>query len=396
MPAITIRRLHGDDIFDAMRLIHGYAFRSTPPLPDADDTRRMFADRAGMTFFGLFEDGRPMACAGSTALTQNVRGADYATGGYCHVTTHPGARRRGHGRLVLTALSAALREEGVTFACLYPTTETFYQRLGWVSFPIPRRYTVAPERLLPLLDRDLPGVVELASLAEGYDAYRDYCAASRPRVHGMATFDHPDPRIVARDDRWLAFARVEGQIVGLMMYDLRGDTLTEFTLRAARFYYHTPVGRYLLLQWIARHVDQASRAELTLAPTEQPETWMPDMRGAMASVHRAPNARVLDVAGLGGMRVGEGCAVVALTDRLCPWNEGVWMLESVDGRLSVLRGGDAQRAAPLGIQALSALVFLGTDPVEFAPRGWGQPDDAQQGALRSLFPPATPYLHEAF
>ena len=215
-------------------------------------------------------------------------------------------------------------------------------------------------------------------------------------MHGFSTFDHPDPRIVARDDRWLAFARVEGQIVGLMMYDLRGDTLTEFTLRAARFYYHTPVGRYLLLQWIARHVDQASRAELTLAPTEQPETWMPDMRGAMASIHRAPNARVLDVAGLGGMRVGEGLAVVAMTDGFCPWNEGVWMLESVEGRLSVARGGDAQRAAQLGIQALSALVFLGTDPAEFALRGWGQPDLPQQTALRSLFPPATPYLHEAF
>ena len=396
MPAVTIRHLHGDDVFEAMRLIHGYAFRSTPPLPDADDTRRMLADRPGMTFFGLFEDGRPMACAASTALTQNVRGADYATGGFCHVTTHPSARRRGHARLVLAELCAALREQGTTFSCLYPSTETLYQNLGWAPFPVPRRCAFAPERLLPLLDRDLPGAVELMPLSEGYDAYRDYCAAQRARVHGFATFDHPDPRIVARDDRWLVFARVDGQIVGLMMYDLRGDTVAEFNLRAGRFYYHTPAGRYLLLQWIARHVDQASRVELTLSPAEQPETWMPDIRGAMTTIHRTPNARVLDVAALAGMCVGEGCAVVALKDGLCPWNEGVWTLEGAEGRLHALRGGDARHAAPLGMQALSALVFLGTDPAEFSPRGWGQPDRQQQATLRKLFPPAVPYLHEGF
>ena len=396
MPAISVRPLHGDDVYEAMRLIHGYAFRSTPPLPDADDTQRVLADRSGMTFFGLFEDGRPMACGASTALTQNVRGADYATGGFCHVTTHPSARLRGHARLLLAELCAALREEGTTFSCLYPSTETFYQRLGWMPFPVPRSYAFAPEKLLPLLERDLPGNVELVPLSEGYDEYRDYCAAHRPRVHGFATIDHPDPRIAARDDRWLAFARLEGQVVGLMQYDLRGDRIADFSLRAGRFYYHTPAGRYLLLQWIARHVDQASRVELTLSPVEHPETWMPDMRGAMAPLHRAPNARVLDVASLGGMCVGDGCVAVTLTDALCPWNEGVWTLAGVEGRLRVSRSGEAGEAAPLGMQGLSALVFLGTDPAELRPRGWGQPDSRQQGALRRLFPPAVPYLHEEF
>ncbi|MFH1086830.1 MAG: GNAT family N-acetyltransferase [Chloroflexota bacterium] len=396
MPDVAIRQLHGDDIFESMRLIHAYAFRPTPPLPDADDTRRMLADRDGMTFYGLFEDGCPMACAASTALTQNVRGADYATGGYCHVTTHPSARRRGYARQVLAALSAALREQGTVFSCLYPTTEIFYQRLGWVAFPVPRRSAFAPEKLLPLLERDLPGDVELLPLAEGYDAYRSYCAAHRARVHGYATFDHPDPRIVARDDRWLAFARVAGETVGVMMYDLRGEALAEYALRVGRFYYHSPVGRYLLLQWIARHVDQANRVELTLPPTEQPETWMPDLRGTMAPIHRAPNARVLNVGGLGGMRVGVGRAVVALSDALCPCNEGVWTLESVAGALRVARGGDERTAAPLGMQALAALVYLGTDPAEFAPRGWGAPNTAQQAALRGVFPPAVPYLHEGF
>ena len=80
-----------------------------------------------------------------------------------------------------------------------------------------------------------------------------------------------------------------------MLYQIKGDHETQSLFSAVRFYYETNLGRYLLLQWIARHTDQASQAEIWLAPFEQPETWLSDVQVTTESQTRAPMGRVLDV-----------------------------------------------------------------------------------------------------
>jgi hypothetical protein len=161
-----------------------------------------------------------------------------------------------------------------------------------------------------------------------------------------------------------------------------------------RFYYETSQGRYLLLQWIARHIDQADRVELWLAPAEQPETWLADMQVKTESDIRAAMGRVLDVAQIGGMMAGSGCFTARISDTLCPWNEGVWQFEPVDGALRVSTGEHPD--CDLTIHGLTALVYGTHDPGDFAIRGWGNPSPAVQAAMRAVFPAQTPYLHERF
>jgi hypothetical protein len=91
-----------------------------------------------------------------------------------------------------------------------------------------------------------------------------------------------------------------------MLYQIKGDHETQSLFSAVRFYYETNLGRYLLLQWIARHTDQASQAEIWLAPFEQPETWLSDVQVKTESQTRAPMGRVLDVSRLGGCRLDRG------------------------------------------------------------------------------------------
>ena len=55
--------------------------------------------------------------------------------------------------------------------------------------------------------------------------------------------------------QWLAKAIVDGEQVGLMLYKLEGGSVTNYTLRVSRFYSQTSQARYLLLGWIARHID---------------------------------------------------------------------------------------------------------------------------------------------
>jgi hypothetical protein len=210
----------------------------------------------------------------------------------------------------------------------------------------------------------------------------------------MAMFATGDRAAAQRNRLWMAQAKVNGETVGLMLYEIKGDHFAQFLLRAVRFYYETSLGRYLLLQWIARHTDQAGQAEIWLAPFEQPETWLSDMQVKTESPERAPMGRVLDVSRLGGMQVGSGRFSARIADPLCSWNEGFWRFESADGTLQVARADGAD--CDLSIQALTALVYGAHDLDDFAIRGWGNPSPKVQATLRAMFPPMTPYLHENF
>jgi hypothetical protein len=214
------------------------------------------------------------------------------------------------------------------------------------------------------------------------------------RVHGWGVFEKEDKAGAQRNRWWLALAKVDGETVGLMAYDLRGDSVTEFRFRAICFYYHASRGRYLLLQWIARHVDQANQVELWLPPYELPETWLADMRVSVETAVRAPMGRVVDVARLGGMRSGSGCFSARVTDPLCPWNEGLWQFEAVDGKLRVRP--TEQVDCHLTIQGVSALVYGTHDPGDFDIRGWGDPSPEVQERMRATFPSMRPHLHVHF
>jgi hypothetical protein len=215
-------------------------------------------------------------------------------------------------------------------------------------------------------------------------------------THGMATFDIPDRVIAGRNRFWMALARVGGEPVGLMRYDLRGEKETEFSLRAFRFYYHTSQGRYLLLQWIARHIDQANRVELWLAPYELPETWLSDMDVKIETAYFAPMVRIVDVAGLGscGIRTKPGSFAAQITDPLCPWNEGTWRFQTADGVLQV--SPTESTDCMVSIQALASLVYGTHDPGDFCFRGWGDPSSQVQETMREMFPRLLPHMHEMF
>ena len=295
----------------------------------------------------------------------------------------------------MAVMLALTREAGMSMSALYPFRESFYERMGYVNFARPHVAKFAPAALSPLLKQDLGGTVEWLSIADGYDAFRDYVIRVRERTHGMAVFDQPEKEdAIRRNESWVALAKVGGETVGAMLYNLRNEAGAGMALKAYRFYSDTSQGRYLLLQWIARHADQAGQAELRLRPTELPETWFPDLRVTVECVW-GPMVRIVDVTGIQGMPVGTGSFTAHLADALCPWNEGTWRFEAVDGRLRVSRTDQAE--CELAMQGLTGLVFGTHCAADFAFRGWGQPSRQTQTAMHELFPRTPlPYLHESF
>ena len=398
MPTVTIRQLTPEEAPEVMYPLTSYAFSASPPLRDKAEFMASAKLRRGATCVAAFEDDLPVAVVGVTAMTQNVRGTLFGSSAIWGIASHPAARRQGYVRDSMAVMLALTREAGMPVSALYPFRESFYERMGYVNFARPHLTKFAPAALSPLLKRDLGGHVEWLSTADGYDVYRDYVIRVRERTHGMGVFDQPEKEeAIRRNESWVALAKVGGELVGAMLYNLRNEAGVGMTLKAYRFYSDTPQGRYLLLQWIARHADQAGQAELRLRPTELPETWFPDLRVTVECVW-GPMARIVDVTGIQGMPVG-GCTAggftAHLTDALCPWNEGNWRFEAVDGRLRVSRSDTAD--CELAIQGLTGLVFGTHSAADFACRGWGQPTCQTQTAMQALFPPVSlPYLHESF
>lgn len=150
-----------------------------------------------------------------------------------------------------------------------------------------------------------------------------------------------------------------------------------------------------MLEWIACHADQAGTAELKLAPGELPETWLPDINPQPGSFG-PPMGRVLDISRIGGLKAGPGKFSARIIDRQCPWNEGAYTFEAVDGLLQVSPLASGQAECELAIQGLSALLFGTHRPDSFELRGWGNPGSATQETMARMFPPQLPYLHEVF
>jgi predicted acetyltransferase len=362
-------------------------------MPDFEAYAEKLRKRPGITFLAVYEDGIPRTVGSARTFKQNLRGKIVTMKGIAQVASHPQARRKGYVRLMMNHFFKTFHEENVPVSCLYPFKESFYQKMGYVTFSQARKITFKPEKLPPVMKMDLPGEVELVRFGEGFAEFQSFLKQLQQSVHGMSLFAQtstPEP-----DDHssWLAFARRDGETIGAMQYELTGGMM-EQTLRAHDFLYTDPLGKFLLLDWIARHQDQAAKVELVIRPDMQGELLFTDIRPEQGTLFFAPMGRVITLPALAGLPVGEGEITVRISDPQAPWNEGAWRLRSESGLLAVEPGEQAE--CGLSIQGLSALVYGVHDPQEFQYRGWGNPTVEQSKRLHQLFPPITPFLLALF
>lgn len=396
MPEMTIREVHGEEVRDIFYFLMMYAFTPTPPMQDKDVWWARVSTRTTSRYWVLFEDEKPVAGTAHTPMPQNVRGKIAQMGGVWWVAVHPEARRKGYARRLLVEQFAQMRAEGYGFSGLYPFRESFYERLGFVTFPQVHVVSFNAAALSPVLTMWLPGDVTLMPIEDGRELYLAYLRKYQRATHGMAINAE---RIAVAQDSWLAVARVAGEVVGIMLYRMAGE-IANLTMTANRFYYDHPLAKYLLLEWIARHIDHAGVVELHLPQGAMAETWLSDMdvqvKASSFVSHQQITAmgRVLDVAAMDGMQTGSGRFTAQIKDPSCPWNEGIYRFETTDGLLQVTPADQAD--CELTIQALSALVYGTHDPGDFVFRGWGDPSPAVQSQMRRVFPRMIPYLHELF
>ena len=84
------------------------------------------------------------------------------------------------------------RDSGKVFTNLYPFRESFYERMGYVAFPLTKITKLTSASLSPLLKVDTGGELDLKLVGDAYETYREYLAEMRLHTHGMAFFDYAD------------------------------------------------------------------------------------------------------------------------------------------------------------------------------------------------------------
>ncbi|MFW5713862.1 MAG: GNAT family N-acetyltransferase [Brevefilum sp.] len=389
-----IRELNLDEAIKGLHFLSSYAFTPTPPLPDFDQYAERIRNRKGAKYFGAYmgDQLQAISCA-TTPMTQNLRGKLVSMGGVANVATHPAARRKGYVRQMMSRIFTEFHQNQTATSCLYPFKETFYQRMGYATLPQTKRIRFDPKCLQSILKTNLNVTYELVSFYEGYENFRKFCQQIQKTIHGMALFSIPHKEAAKSHEAWLVFARKDGDIIGAMNYTLK-DQIMNQTLLAYDFLFRDPEGKFALLNWIARHIDQVGEVILTVRPDHNGENYYTDIRPGYQGVFVPPMGRVVNLKALDGISCGEGKLTIQLSDLNCEWNNGIWQLSEKDGKLQIAQGKAAD--CKLSIQGLSALIYGVTDPNELSLRGWGNPDPGQQDVFRSLFPPAVPYLHAIY
>lgn len=392
MSEITIKLVEFDESLAYSRLIRGYAFGKTPPLPDIEEYEKTAEYFKNLTNIVVFEDDQPLAMVASQPMTENVRGKVMQMAGILGVASHPMARRRGFVRQAMNELLRVEREKGMPVSGLYPFRESFYHRMGYVQFPQFWDYHIKPQEMLPAMARRPDGEVTHHSIKDAYPEYAAYMERTQQLRHGFSLFDEARAvQLRDNDSLWVVFARYEGEVIGMMLYNIEGFWKK---LTVTHFFYHDPRARYLLLDFLALHTDQVEEFQLRLPPWENPANWMPDVKLTADRPRLIAMGRVLDVEKLAGINSGEGQFTATITDENCPWNSGHWHFEGRNGELLVSKADSGE--VDLSIQAISALIYGTHDPAEYAYHGWGTPTPEMIETMRQMFPLASAYMHEQY
>jgi predicted N-acetyltransferase YhbS len=391
---MQIRQISAAERTDKMFPLQTYAFFPSPWDEKERETyrRRMVYYESAVSMIAE-EDGQALAGVGAFPMRQNVRGAIYDMAGIASVASHPAARRRGFIRALLDRLLREMRDRGCAVTTLYPFRPSFYAQFGYVGLPRRRTAELPPAGLGHLLKADLPGTVERLPMAEGFDTYDGLVLRLLEQRHGLAVFDDVRKAEFRHDKRWVAIARAGGEVVGAVSYRIKefgGDLVAGDLLTTG------PLGRALLLQFFARHVDQVARIVVTVGLDDAPELWgtdLPVTYGSRVAFPHSPGpmGRILDLRGINGMPVGEGAVTVRVVDDLIG---GTYLLSGENGRLAVSTAKDA--SSTVTAAGLSGLVYGVLDPVDVVARGLGAVDASAVEPLRALFPRALPYLMADF
>ncbi len=395
MHHVTIRKATDKETEEALA-ISFYAFHPTPGSLEKHLKQLPYFRET--TNYILYENKKPASLIACKPLTQNVRNSIKPMCGIANVASNPEVRRKGYIKQLMDTAFTHMQENHQIFSTLYPFKEAYYEKFGYVTFPQYRVGVCTPQSLGLLLNRDLGGTVRRMTMTEGFEIFTTYLREMQKSHHGMGLLPVSElERLKDESPFWLAVAYEEDTPIGILTYKITGFWKE---MRARDFYYSNTKGKYLLLQWMAKHVDQIRKIFIPIKPDEYPDLWVTDAFwgevGQVRTREWAPNpmGRVVQVDGLSGLQVGSGCISLTIHDDQCSWNNHTFKFEAKNGILQVTKTHDSE--GELSIAGLSAIIYGCYNLEDFDHKRWGSLSEDVKTRIPHLFPFALPFLHADF
>ena len=317
-----------------------------------------------------FDDGKVVSQVGAFPFTVRLNGAPVSMAGVTMVGTLPAYRRQGLLRKLMTRSFEQMRERNQPLAILWASMGAIYQRFGYGIASDSVRYAFDP-RVAGLQEPfEASGHVSLETPEEAYPVIKQLyvewasprnLAIHRGRALWQASTLHADEK-----DRPVyvgVYRDAEGTPRGHVVYQFKeearlGHPGPNQLLKVKDFIALDLDAYKALWQYLLAH-DLVGEVQMEgcVGPDDPAPDLLLEPRMLRKGVHDAIWMRVVDVEGAMVARpYGErGELTFSLSDPMCPWNDGTWLLET-DGRTSAAR--KVERAAELCVTPNSLATLL--------------------------------------
>ena len=310
-----------------------------------------------------FVDGRLATTFGAWPFRVRLNGRSVAMAGVTMVATLPEFRRRGLLRRIMTQALADQRDQGQSIAILWASMGAIYQRYGYGLAATSVTYDVDPRRIQFAPGDAAGGTVRLYPRDEArpiFEAvYKDF---SRPRNLAIQRAAMMwDLRQQGEQKHFGVYHDAHGEPRGFVAFDAGSDPSLSpnQTIELNDWAALDPDAYRGIWEFLASH-DLVGRVRWRRVPEDDPA---PILFLEPRELHRQTSdsvwMRITDVAAALPQRPYGDAGVLTLrvTDDLCPWNEGTFVLETT-GLESTAARVDEATAADLTMSASSLAVLV--------------------------------------
>ncbi|MEE3716738.1 GNAT family N-acetyltransferase [Tumidithrix elongata RA019] len=326
--------------------------------------------------------GKIAAALQNFRFRQSVRGIVKPMGGIGGVWTYPEYRNQGCVKNLIKAAFIEMKTKGICVSMLQPFKESFYAAFGYVTananlelkVPIQAlRHYLSQNSLSPASSEPIDRWQwERQPASDLKDPILAFISSLPPQQHhGLAI-----PGLTY--EQWCLWYRHKicvsvkhnGETLAIALYSIDSRTAKEGGTRCIDIYamfWKNLEARDRLMAFFANHRDQIDYVTMSVPANSHFHTLFRDAPHPIEAIvsHQPWMVRVIDVSealrDLPAPAIGE--VAIAVSDPLCAWNQGVFILRSQEGKLSVTRSDNSQPDLEATIEGISSLVY-GTLPLE--------------------------------
>ncbi|QEE17097.1 enhanced intracellular survival protein Eis [Promethearchaeum syntrophicum] len=392
-----------DKICDLLQICYDYP---TSSLERFKEKFEKFKDE----YYSILEDEVHIGNVRAIEFKQNIRGVLKPMVGFANFTSAPEKRRKGHIRQLIREIFQEMYEKGIVCSTLYPFKDEFYAKFNYIKAnPIPS-LEFNPKMLKKW--KNLPDGyrIERIKPEQGKEIYRDFVDNAILSIHGG---------VIRNQGRWqAAYSNSRGYLIvaynpknipeALMICKNEGFGDRLFgednigTIHISDMYWSSAEARSCLFNYLYLNSDQIIRVQMQINPNHSHYySWINGFTKVKMNFEMVTMFRILNVErclqDLPLSRSGE--IQIQVQDPDCKWNEKVYSLKEIEGKLKILAVDSTPSTCKIQItiKGLSALIY-GTLPIEeiqyFKWITGVNPEELK--LLQDWFPRKDPFMIEPF